>query len=189
MTILASIGILFLVLLSIGLAESKQSGWVLAFLIGIGAIVNFAFPVFFASALAFVIANPLYIVAGFIGYFVIGGIYTTTWRYGAWLADSSDNIRQSFADWKHLTQSSWGNNSYTTDEIKSMYLSSSYYRQAFGPEGNKAKMAQWIIFWPLSLVYHLSYRPVVFAKDVVYKIFANALNRISYKQGAKSLKD
>lgn len=114
------------------------------------------FTSYITIALNFIATNPLFFIICFFAYFAIGGLYVLLWRYKAYLVDHIEQIK--------LTR----RNNKNSDV-------------SYSPYKMKSRIINWIIWWPFSLIYHLSYRPIEFVSSFVYKIIFGNLNKIYIK--------
>lgn len=133
---------------------------------------------------ALVLANPILILGFVAAYFVIGALYVLFWRYQAYLEDHSDGIKTCFKNWKRTNQIE--KSGIPEHEIKQSFIESDYYAQAYGPGKKKSLITTWILWWPLSLTYHISYRPVKYICEKIYEYIAKWLTSI-FKRSSKNI--
>ena len=139
----------------------------------------------FATALyVAILANPAIVVALVAGYFVVGALYVLGWRYKSYLEDNTDNIRAFFVTWK--TKNERELNSLPEDEIKRRFIESDDYAYKYGPGRKKGLITTWILWWPLSLTCHISYRPVKYICEKIYDYISKWLVSI-FKRSSKNI--
>lgn len=140
---------------------------------------------FGSIAWSFILANPFVVFAIIVGYFAIGALYVLLWRYSSYLNDNADNIKEMYAKWKQK----FGDTSKTEQVNGDEFVESSdEYRKKYGPGSMKSVITGWIIWWPLSLVYHLSYRPVKYVTEKIYQYISDWLIDIFKKSGKNIIK-
>lgn len=137
---------------------------------------------FWAAFAAFVAANPFVVALLVFGYFIIGAAYVAFWRYQSHLEDHSDDINDNFKEFKRRELENSKDrktgeirNPRTEAELKEQFFDSSAHVREYGPMANKTRITNWILWWPLSALYHITYRPVRAITNRIYNMLTNRL--------------
>lgn len=128
-----------------------------------GLELFFAVPVW-----ATIVANPTTLILFVFIYTAIGAAYTAIWRWPEFLKENSDNIHKQY---DRYTKS---NEDATLDN----FLQSNVYN-TYSASNRKAHLANWVLAWPLSLLWELSRKPVVWLWNNIYTILGNLFDRIA----------
>lgn len=168
--------LLFFVLVALA-AEEQFVVW----LIGIAALAGVMF-YFSPTALALVMSNPLYILAGFVSYFAIGVAYSI---YKWWSFVDASLLKQKYENWKaSYPQTRENKFQYESEEkAKEEFLNSShnpYRRVGFSlSDKNNWKISNWIVTWPFSLLVDLFRAFFVDLTKNLVRIFSGVYDKIT----------
>lgn len=156
---------------------------------------------FWAALSAFIVANPFVVVLLIVGYFIIGAAYVAFWRYGSYIEDHNDEIRSMYKNYKDKHRSSEPRKlrddsgmlmqptySKSEEEMKEDFLEDYSYVRRFGPMANKTRITNWMVWWPLSSLYHMTYRPVKAITNKIYNLLTKRLVAVFKNSGRNAIK-
>lgn len=151
--------------------DSIFGGIITLLFFSIGAQIIFDYPI-----LSTVLANPLWIFIGVVGYTVVGMLYAVYIKYVRFLKKYESEI---VAEWKVYKDL---NPERTHDD----FLGSSAYRP-YTPKRNIDKITAWVVLWPWAVIWDLSHRPFIFIYDNVYSITGRMLDAAGKRVTKKML--
>lgn len=169
--------IFLLVVLAIGILAAESDNWVFTTATFITTLASLDF--FFGVAIwATIVANPLTILLFTFIYVAIGAAYTAIWRWPVALRDSAEDIKDSYDDYIKKHQG------HTKEDFMASYSYSKYTASS-----NKSSLANWVLAWPLSLIWELARKPAIWIWNTSYEVLGKLFERVGKRVSANILKD
>ena len=169
--------IFLLVVLVVGIVAAESNNWSFTTATVISTFV--ALELFFGVAVwATIVANPLTILLFTFIYIAVGAAYTAIWRWPVALRDRANDIQSSYDSYLA------NNKDHTKDDFMNSYVYAKYTASA-----NKASLANWVLAWPLSLLWELARKPAIWVWNTTYDVLGNLFERVGKRVSANILKD
>lgn len=175
MTTLLIIFIMIALIVGIFASESNSATFSTAVILSFFAVLELAFDVPIWAA---IVANPLTIIALLLGYLVAGAAYTMIWRWPEYLRNKSEAIKSDYARYVRDTKRD------NVDE----FMNDGFYNRHTAYRQSKY-IANWVMSWPLSLIWELSRKPAIWLWKTVYALLSDYFERISKRTIKNVLKD
>jgi uncharacterized membrane protein len=169
--------IFLLVVLVVGIVAAESNNWSFTTATVISTFV--ALELFFGVAVwATIVANPLTILLFTFIYIAVGAAYTAIWRWPVALRDRANDIQSSYDSYLA------NNKDHTKYDFMNSYVYAKYTASA-----NKASLANWVLAWPLSLLWELARKPAIWVWNTTYDVLGNLFERVGKRVSANILKD
>lgn len=169
--------IFVLAALAVGILAAESENWVFTTITIISTFA--ALELFFKLPIwATILANPISILLFIFMYVALGAAYTAIWRWPEALRDSARRIEDSYALYAKNCK----------NPSKKEFMSSAAYF-SFTASANKNRLANWVLAWPLSLLWELARKPAIWVWNTAYDILGNLFERIGKRVTNNILKD
>lgn len=167
---------------AVSLVESPIAFYAALF-VGIG-VLNYVFSV---PIFSWIIANPLMVIVGFVGYFLIGGLWSI-YKFKRF-ANSESNIKKvkyEFDNYCNSNKSMFSKMSGSEDkefdiEKAKKEFVASRYNFSLHPANHYSKFITWISSWPFGVFWSILYDPITWASKKVYKVLSRVYTNIAEK--------
>lgn len=158
-------------------SDSSMFGAATIIIAALVAVYGFNIPLW-----TIIMSNPLILVGAILGYAVIGALYTTWYRWPAFIKRNKAKIKSGYTQWAMNLRS-------TDDNSQDAYLDSTSYK--YNAWNHKERLGTWITLWPFAMLWTLIHVPTIwFGKfgKLMYRTLGDTLQKISRKT-AKNILD
>ena len=135
------------------------------------------------EAWAFIAAEPITLLLVFVGYLLIGVLYTTFVFWPNFLKDNADQILHEYKKKKQYKENPPNYTNNVTDYVKPVYTKEDFIKNSnYRPVNHVDMIVLALTHWPSALLVDLLHRPAIWLYGqlsvVFYRIYARTMNKI-----------
>jgi energy-coupling factor transporter transmembrane protein EcfT len=124
--------------------------------------------------------NPLVVVLWAGAYFIIGALYSVFWKWRLYCNKHSEFSPGQFEDFLNMK------NLAKTEKAKAEFLSNEHYNKLH-PKNHLNRLTNWILFWPLGVLWSLLHDPITWLATSVRDAMASQYEQVSQSAVNKKL--
>jgi hypothetical protein len=133
------------------------------------------------DVISFISSNLFNIIIGIVAWFIVGGLWAM-FKWWAYLhdPDTQTKIKEAHNDYLRLKEKNAG-------FIKETFLSDQS-SSSFRPGKNKARITRWIVWWPTSVMWSMTYCLITRLSSWIYDWIVSVLNKITSSEVERAIK-